>query len=1038
MHIFQKAIMRLPVLPVSLLQDIEKKISNNEPLDKYILDILLESIYIAAPGFYTLLIREQNEEGIFYDEKIKISLLRYLNRLCQRATPYGTMAYITALNLAQHSSAINPSEGSLEKHSRLDAQVANLLIEHLKKIPRTLMLSRLYTNNSVYTLNGKIRYIEHRVEKNIRKFKLSSMDPDEIIYEVLQFCKSGKNKKEISNYILSIEPELDVEDIHEYLDDLLENGLLLSELDLRMNDVNVLDKLSELLNSPDFATEDYVEISTLIAALKTEMQQLRDSSATAAIVHLNRIKELLIATQRLEEDSPFLQIDCFKTLDGHINKNIAYKLARVLQSMSKIHESYRGPALEAFKKEFSRRYEGRSIPLLHALDPDTGIGYPVSRNINHNKSDELLPRLGSSASEESDTLQYFFNNWSRFLLGKYKEAIANGTNEISLSIEELKPFEKNTNARLPLTHTVLCKLSTDSAESLDNGDYLLYPFDLHAPSAANVYGRFSHLNESIGQLITEIVRKEEEFYKDAICAEVEHIGQIKTANVNLKNFNRSWSLHVADAPANTNSSKYLDLDDLYLNLNEENRLILFSKKLEKEIVPYMTTAYNYGVDELPVISFLGDYQHQGNQNTLLWDWGMLRELDHLPRLVIDKNILMAPASWNIRKETLNLQSFEAFKDSLQLICKQHKIPGQVIYGDADNLLLLNLELELYLKMLFKDIKKKDALLFTEDVNNSNNQYVSDGQHSYTNELLFSYYHPHNERDSNLLQEPFLQPEKKTYLPGEEWVYLKVYFNSMNAEALILQTLNDFLPEIKEICSFQKWFYIRYEDPEPHFRLRFKFSDQKDISIAIALLNENFKALIHLGYVGKIAYDGYSPETERYGHQNMDLVEDLFQVDSEAILKLRLLLSSAHKEEKISWLSGLYNIHRYLSMIFSQEEADKKASFIKNTNAQFRKEYHLSNADFKGVNLFFEQNKAKVTEIMAGKAGLYPDIHSIFEERQWRLQDIIPGIEMTEKVIFGLIHMSMNRLFPVNPRKKEAICYDLYRSALKRKPEPVAK
>ena len=1035
MHIFQKAIMRLPVLPVSLLHDIEKKISNNAPLDKHILEILLESIYLAAPGFYDLVVREQSAEGIFYDEKIKISLLKYLNRLCQRATPYGTMAYISSLNLAANSSTINPSEGNLEKHSRLDSQVANLLIEQLKKIPQTLMLSRLYTNNSVYTFNEKIRYIEQRAEKNIRKFKLSSMDPDEIIYQVLQFCKSGKNKREISDYILTIEPELDTEDIHEYLDDLLENGLLLSELDLRMNDVNVLDKLSDLLNSPDFATEDYTAMASLIASLKTEMQQLRNSAASASIAHLNRIKELLTTIEGLEEGNPLLQIDCFKALDSHINKNVAAKLARVLKSMSKIHDSYSGPTLEAFKKEFSKRYEGRSVSLLHALDPDTGIGYPISRNIHLNKSDELLPRLGSSASEGTDTLQYFFNNWSRFLLGKYKEAIANGRNEISLSLEELKPFEKNTGARLPLTHTVLCKLSTDSAESLDKGDYLLYPFDLHAPSAANVYGRFSHLNESIGQLITEIVGKEEKFYSGAICAEVEHIGQIKTANVNLKNFNRSWSLNVADAPANANSSKYLDLDDLYLNLDDENRLVLFSKKLEKEIVPYMTTAYNYSVDELPVISFLGDYQHQGNQNTLLWDWGMLRELDHLPRLVIDKNILMAPASWNIRKETLNLQSFEGFKDSLQLVCEQHQVPERVIYGEADNLLLFNLKSDLYLKMLYKDIKKKDAILFTEDVNNSNNRYVYDGEHSYTNEILFSYYNPREERISD---QPLFMTEKEGYLPGEEWVYLKVYFNSLNAEALVLQSLDGLLTEIKGITSFLKWFYIRYEDPDPHFRLRFKFSDPQDIGIAIDLLNENFKALIRLGYVSKIAYDGYRPETERYGSQNMDLVEELFQIDSEAILKLRLLLSSAHKEEKIGWLAGLYNIHCYLSMIFNVEEAAKKALFIKNTNAQFRKEYHLSNADFKGVNLFYEQNKAKVTEIMAGKAGLYPDIHSIFEERYEKLKDLIPEIRMTEKVIFGLIHMSMNRLFPVNPRKKEAICYDLYRSALKRKPEPVAK
>jgi thiopeptide-type bacteriocin biosynthesis protein len=78
-----------------------------------------------------------------------------------------------------------------------------------------------------------------------------------------------------------------------------------------------------------------------------------------------------------------------------------------------------------------------------------------------------------------------------------------------------------------------------------------------------------------------------------------------------------------------------------------------------------------------------------------------------------------------------------------------------------------------------------------------------------------------------------------------------------------------------------WFFIRYRDPEPHLRLRFR-GRQSAPSETLGILHDWFAGLLAKGITARLTLDTYDPEIERYGGGDAAAAaERLFQADSEA-------------------------------------------------------------------------------------------------------------------------------------------------------------
>src|SRR5690606_21413974 len=103
------------------------------------------------------------------------------------------------------------------------------------------------------------------------------------------------------------------------------------------------------------------------------------------------------------------------------------------------------------------------------------------------------------------------------------------------------------------------------------------------------------------------------------------------------------------------------------------------------------------------------------------------------------------------------------------------------------------------KILYKEIQHKESITFSESLNSDENSWISNGYENYSNELLFSCYSDPGMFSKKLPDDFQLEANDISYSYNilEDWIFLKLYYNSIYAERLILNAINEIISKIKE-------------------------------------------------------------------------------------------------------------------------------------------------------------------------------------------------------------------------------------------------
>lgn len=273
-------------------------------------------------------------------------------------------------------------------------------------------------------------------------------------------------------------------------------------------------------------------------------------------------------------------------------------------------------------------------------------------------------------------------------------------------------------------------------------------------------------------------------------------------------------------------------------------------------------------------------------------------------------------------------------------------------------------------------------------------------------------------------------QKRTFIPGSEWIYFKLYTGYKTADMILTNELYKYVRKLLENDIIDKWFFIRYADPDFHIRLRLHVKSTTAYNYIFQKFMETFQQIVDDGYIWNIQCDTYQREIERYGVNSISFVEDLFFVDSEYTVQLLRQLNKENIEE-CQWELALVMIDSLLA-VFSYELLEKKELLI-GMSENMKKEFGFTFRDAnKQLNDKYRNCRKQIECVMSSKNETLKMNEIIYA----RMHDLIPIakalIEMDSTgelnvnlndLLTSIIHMSMNRWFRSKNRLYELVIYD---------------
>src|SRR5690606_27160717 len=123
-------------------------------------------------------------------------------------------------------------------------------------------------------------------------------------------------------------------------------------------------------------------------------------------------------------------------------------------------------------------------------------------------------------------------------------------------------------------------------------------------------------------------------------------------------------------------------------------------------------------------------------------------------------------------------------------------------------------------------------------------------------------------------------------PGSRWLYAKLYAGPAAADQVLREVVGPLVEQARAAGLVDRWFFLRYADPEGHVRLRLRGEPGALLARVVPLLHDAAAPLLADGRVTRLVLDTYVRELERYGPgPGVDLAERLSEIDSDAALAI---------------------------------------------------------------------------------------------------------------------------------------------------------
>lgn len=898
--IFMIRIASLPVNVFSDFMNFEDKNIEDFIMQNNLNDFFDKSILVASRGLYDA--KERNLQHSSKKGKAKeISLIKFLIRASTRPTPYGFFAGVAlgefSDNVIANDLIVDETKAIIE--CRVDHSWLSHFIYKLENKPTVYTQLKLRFNNNCFVSGDRLKnphYSNHGfVTPKSAVIKRNHMRNTQLItfikQEAQMFIEYNELKSRIQNKYLGVPEEKIVSTINMLMD----NEILLTNLRAPSNCANGLEyilKILETIEGIDKQKEDLQKVNVLVNQINNE-----DELENIDVATIQSIYALLEGLLDEANEKDLLAVN--KGIDLKQNK-LPHGLKETIENFVEglIHLQVDEPSkLEKFKQQFQEEYGSDvEVPLCDIIDQNSfnGLSYIENNNqIFNNEKDQKIKQIVDE---------------------KILYCLQSQGEEVTLYQNDFSSLGTENDEKLP--------------ESFDINFFVTKEDDCYnlsvAPiggsgAAGDMFNRFGHV------LDAELFNQYKENNNSVISSDPDMItveireGSTNGRLSNINNHSCVYPYYLALATNDDNSkATELSLDDLLIGM-QNDRLYIKSKSQGKQCKIVLNCMINTQVLS-NVTRFLLYVSSDQEINLLSRIYNLFRNnYIFIPRILFE-GVVVHPKSWNLPLHLFELHSLQLFTQSLQMLRHKYSIDDIVYLSEGDNRLMLNLNKEYSLEILYKQIQRtktlrldeleKNVLTDTICLDTSGKSYVSEISCS----LVGSADRKSGIKLDNQLECALQNENRHLLLLQDGWVYAKLYHMDDREN----EVLNHISYSLNTIGN-PKFFFLRYSDDiGRHLRMRFKYPDQSSAQMHFPEMQKMLMSFREHRLINKVQYDIYFRENNRYGgSQLIELAENVFFADSLFVVSLFNELNPKEADElEQAYLLGIATV---LTAFFDQLE-----------------------------------------------------------------------------------------------------------------------
>jgi thiopeptide-type bacteriocin biosynthesis protein len=432
----------------------------------------------------------------------------------------------------------------------------------------------------------------------------------------------------------------------------------------------------------------------------------------------------------------------------------------------------------------------------------------------------------------------------------------------------------NPGDRVQPSAEVTVRVHAASIPDLDAGRFTLHVQGV-SRAAGTAAGRFLHLLDAADQdRMRGAYAALPGIYQDSLLA------QVSAAPLYARSGNVGRTPQVAPMVIalgehrDASSAGQVPVPDLAVTA-DAGHLHLVSVSRRRPVHTVLPSAVDLTVHTHPLARFLLEAPVALAAPCTAFDWGAASALPFVPALRYRRTVI-SPARWMLTAADLPgpAASWARWDAALTAWASQSGLPARVLAGDGDRCLALDLAQPSHRAVLRADLDRAGRARLR----------AAPGP----GDLGWADGHPHEITIPVATAGPSADPVRwggevtrrgHGHLPGcDGRLYLRLYGPRDLQDAILARHL----PGLSASLAPQaRWWFIRYDDPEPHLRLRLAL-DPRRLGSAVRLIGAWTGQLRDCGVVTRVRWDTYYPEAARFGGTVvMDTAEAFFAADSAA-------------------------------------------------------------------------------------------------------------------------------------------------------------